>query len=413
MSFNTEKAEYTSNNNNNDLKMEFEELDPVQQQQQQEQLYRRPDTTPATAAPATAAASTSPNEPPSTWRDRVSFLCSRKFVTILLLGQLLALCITATTILTTKLTQGDNPISIPTTQSFLNYLVLGIVYTGITFYKEGFRGWIEIIRRRGLYYIVFAVIDVEGNYFMVKAYNYTSLLSAMLLDSWTIPCVVILSIFVLRVRFLRLHYLGVLVCLLGMGFLVWSDMIAGKNFPGSDLIKGDLFCIIGATFYALSNVGQEFLVRQRPLYEVVGQLGFWGAIVNGIQLAILERHELGTIKWTGEVVGYIIGFDIALFLMYSVAPIMLRLSSATFFNLSLLTSDFYGLLFGLFLFDAKINSLYPVAYVLIMIGIIIYNIREAPEPQFKPVLKDKTEGEEEDEDLKNKDAIAGDNSTMV
>ncbi|KAF9099478.1 hypothetical protein BGX23_002058 [Mortierella sp. AD031] len=413
MSFNTEKAEYTSNNNNNDLKMEFEELDPVQQQQQQEQLYRRPDTTPATAAPATAAASTSPNEPPSTWRDRVSFLCSRKFVTILLLGQLLALCITATTILTTKLTQGDNPISIPTTQSFLNYLVLGIVYTGITFYKEGFRGWIEIIRRRGLYYIVFAVIDVEGNYFMVKAYNYTSLLSAMLLDSWTIPCVVILSIFVLRVRFLRLHYLGVLVCLLGMGFLVWSDMIAGKNFPGSDLIKGDLFCIVGATFYALSNVGQEFLVRQRPLYEVVGQLGFWGAIVNGIQLAILERHELGTIKWTGEVVGYIIGFDIALFLMYSVAPIMLRLSSATFFNLSLLTSDFYGLLFGLFLFDAKINSLYPVAYVLIMIGIIIYNIREAPEPQFKPVLKDKTEGEEEDEDLKNKDAIAGDNSTMV
>ena len=199
------------------------------------------------------------------------------------------------------------------------------------------------------------MIDVEGNYFIVKAYNYTSLLSAMLLDSWTIPCVVILSVFVLRVRFLRLHYLGVVVCLLGMGLLVWSDMIAGKNFPGSDYIKGDLFCILGATFYALSNVGQEFLVRQRPIYEVIGQLGFWGAIVNGIQLAILERHELGTITWTGEVVGYIIGFDIAMFLMYSVAPILLRLSSATFFNLSLLTSDFYGLLFGLFLFESKVT----------------------------------------------------------
>lgn len=202
---------------------------------------------------------------------------------------------------------------------------------------------------------MFAIIDVEGNYFIVKAYNYTSLLSAMLLDSWTIPCVVILSVFVLRMRFLRLHYLGVVICLLGMGFLVWSDMVAGKNFPGSDYLKGDLFCIIGATFYALSNVGQEFLVRQRPIYEVVGQLGFWGAIVNGIQLAILERHELETITWTGEVVGYIIGFDIAMFMMYSVAPILLRLSSATFFNLSLLTSDFYGLLFGLFLFDSKVT----------------------------------------------------------
>ncbi|KAF9901736.1 hypothetical protein EC991_005745 [Linnemannia zychae] len=402
MSFNTEKP------NNTNLKMEYEEMDPIQQQKQQEQLYRRPAPVDSSVV---APADSTPFAAPRTWRDRVSFLFSRKFVTILLLGQLLSLCITATTILTTKLTQGDNPVSIPTTQSFLNYLVLGIVYTGITFYKEGFRGWIEILRRRGIYYIVFAVIDVEGNYFIVKAYNYTSLLSAMLLDSWTIPCVVILSIFVLRMRFLKLHYLGVFICLLGMGFLVWSDMIAGKNFPGSDYLKGDLFCIIGATFYALSNVGQEFLVRQRPIYEVVGQLGFWGAIVNGIQLAILERHELASITWTGEVVGYIIGFDIAMFLMYSVAPILLRLSSATFFNLSLLTSDFYGLLFGLFLFQSKINEVYPIAYVLIIIGIVIYNIREAPEPQFNPVLQDK-QNEGEETEIKN-GAAAGDNSTNV
>ncbi|KAF8926262.1 hypothetical protein BGZ47_002828 [Haplosporangium gracile] len=408
MSFNTEKPDNTN------LKMEYEELDPAQQAKQQEQLYRHPDTH---AAPVSS--SVFPAEPsqgpstPKTWKERLAFLYSRKFITILLLGQLLSLCITATTILTTKLTQGDNPVSIPTTQSFLNYLVLGIVYTGITFYKEGFHGWLQILRRRGLYYIVFAVIDVEGNYFIVKAYNYTSLLSAMLLDSWTIPCVVILSVFVLRMRFLRYHYLGVVICLLGMGFLVWSDMLAGKNFPGSDYLKGDLFCIIGATFYALSNVGQEFLVRQRPIYEVVGQLGFWGAIVNGIQLAILERHELQTITWTGEVVGYIIGFDIAMFLMYSVSPILLRLSSATFFNLALLTSDFYGLLFGLFLFNSKINKVYPIAYVLIIIGIIIYNIREAPEPQFKPVLKDQSEQEVEEQVTKEKAAIAGDNSTMV
>ncbi|KAG0300858.1 hypothetical protein BGZ97_003062 [Linnemannia gamsii] len=400
MSFNTQtQPDPTAN-----FKMEFEELDPVQQGKQEEQLYSHPPPVIPTQDSTTA---------PKTWRERLAFLYSRKFITILLLGQLLSLCITATTILTTKLTQGDNPVSIPTTQSFLNYLVLGIVYTGITFYKEGFRGWLQILRRRGIYYIVFAVIDVEGNYFIVKAYNYTSLLSAMLLDSWTIPCVVILSVFVLRMRFLRLHYLGVVICLLGMGFLVWSDMIAGKNFPGSDYLKGDLFCIIGATFYALSNVGQEFLVRQRPIYEVVGQLGFWGAIVNGIQLAILERHELETISWTGEVVGYIIGFDIAMFLMYSVAPILLRLSSATFFNLSLLTSDFYGLLFGLFLFQSQINEVYPIAYVLIIIGIIIYNIREAPEPQFKPVLKDQQSEQDIEQETKEKAAVAGDNSTMV
>ncbi|KAG0038544.1 hypothetical protein BGZ82_011662 [Podila clonocystis] len=322
-----------------------------------------------------------------TWKQRMANLCSRKFLTILVLGQLLSLCITATTIFTTKLAQGETPVSIPTTQSFLNYFVLGVVYTSVTIYKEGFRGWIDIMRRRAFYYMLFAIIDVEGNYFVVKAYNYTSLLSAMLLDAWTIPCVVLLSVFFLKMRFMRYHYLGVFVAMVGMGFLIWSDMEAGKNFPGSDYIKGDLFCILGATLYAVSNVYQEFLVRQTPMYEVVGQLGFWATILNGIQLAILERNELKTVEWTPAVVGYIIGFDIALFIMYSVSPILFRLSSATFFNLSLLTSDFYGLVFGIFLFGAKINRLYPIAYVLIIAGIIFYNVYPAPEPQFKQILR--------------------------
>ncbi|KAF9116967.1 hypothetical protein BGX27_008115 [Mortierella sp. AM989] len=344
---------------------------------------------------------------PATIKERLRSLASRKFITILLLGQLLSLCITATIILSTELAQGADPISIPTTQSFLNYLVLGIVYTAITIYKKGFSGWLEIMRRRSLYYIVFALIDVEANYFVVKSYNYTSLLSIMLLDTWTIPCVVLLSLFVLKMRFMKWHYLGVFFALCGMAFLIWSDMKAGKGFPGSDYVKGDIFALIGATLYAFSNVGQEYLVRQVPMYEVVGQLGFWATFINGIQLAILERNELRDAKWTGPVVGYIIGFDIAMFILYSVSPILLRLSSATFFNLSLLTSDFYSLIFGIFLFNAAVNEIYPIAFVLILLGILVYNICPAPEAKFIPKLvKDPKIDEMEQTEVKH-------SSTMV
>lgn len=147
MSLNTQKQP-----DHTDFKIEYEELDPVQQAKQEEQLYSHPET-PAALTSSTVFPAEHSQDPstPKTWRERLSFLASRKFIIILLLGQLLSLCITATTILTTKLTQGDNPVSIPTTQSFLNYLVLGIVYTGITFSKVGFRGWLEILRRRGLY----------------------------------------------------------------------------------------------------------------------------------------------------------------------------------------------------------------------------------------------------------------------
>ena len=40
----------------------------------------------------------------------------------------------------------------------------------------------------------------------------------------------------------------------------------------------------------------------------------------------------------------------AMLILYTVAPILYRMASSTYYNLSLLSSDFYGLLFGLFLY---------------------------------------------------------------
>ena len=36
-----------------------------------------------------------------------------------------------------------------------------------------------------------------------------------------------------------------------------------------------------------------------------------------------------------------------MFVLYTVAPLLYRLASSAYFNLSLLSSDFYGLLFGM------------------------------------------------------------------
>jgi hypothetical protein len=39
-----------------------------------------------------------------------------------------------------------------------------------------------------------------------------------------------------------------------------------------------------------------------------------------------------------------------MFILYTVAPILYRMASSAYYNLSLLSSDFYGLIFGLGLF---------------------------------------------------------------
>ena len=103
--------------------------------------------------------------------------------------------------------------------------------------------------------------------------------------------------------------------------------------------------------------------------QVVGQLGMWGTIVNGIQAAALEHKDIPNVPWTGAVVGFLLAYTsgmshrcvrtmiyhihsfnriIAMFILYTTAPILYRMASSAYFNIALLSSDFFGLLFGIF-----------------------------------------------------------------
>ncbi|CAI2173143.1 10497_t:CDS:2 [Funneliformis geosporum] len=333
----------------------------------------------------------SKEEPTSTsLRDKFSYVLSKDFIIIVLLGQFLSFCITVTIVTSTELAV-NHKAEYPTTQTFLTYIILAVVYTPFTIYKKGFNGWINIIKKRWWKYAIFSLIDVEGNYFVVKAYKYTSLLSTMLLDTWAIPCVVLLSFIFLKVRFHWSQYLAVLICLAGIAALIIGDFKTDVEMnTGSNLILGDIFCLISATCYAISNVAEEFLVRQRPFWEVVGQLGIYGTIISGIQLAILERGELIGSTWDGKIIGIIVAYSIAMFCLYTGAPILFKLASATFFNLSLLTSDFYSIIFAIFLFQSKLHHLHIVAFVGTMLGLTIYNIYPATQPKVESI-KDEDE----------------------
>lgn len=206
-------------------------------------------------------------------------------------------------------------------------------------------------------------------------------MSAELLDACSIITVVVLSFLFLKVRYHWTQILGILICLGGLGLLVASDAKTGKNYGAIDAIKGDLFVILGACCYGVSNVLEEYFVSKRPLYEVVGMLGFFGTFIMGVQCAIFERASLQNTAWNGAIAGYLVGYTLTLFILYSFTPILLRLSSAMFYNLSLLTSgmlpieemqltvlDFWGLIIGIRLFGFYVYKLYPVAFCMVIVG---------------------------------------------
>jgi solute carrier family 35 protein F1/2 len=227
--------------------------------------------------------------------------------------------------------------------------------------------------RDGWKYFILSFLDVEGNYFTVLAYRYTNVLSAQLINFWSIVCVVTISFFLLRVRYRPLQIAGILICCGGMGVLLASDKIQGTNDYGPEnALKGDLFALLGATLYGISNVFEEWFVSKRPVYEVLSFLGIFGVCINGVQAGIFDRHSFQGAAWNGQVAGWLVGYTLCLCLFYSLAPLILRMGSAAVFDVNLLTANFWGVIIGTRVFGQVVHWMYPIAFVLIVCGLVIY-----------------------------------------
>ncbi|KTF72684.1 hypothetical protein cypCar_00037504 [Cyprinus carpio] len=146
--------------------------------------------------------------------------------------------------------------------------------TGVS---NGEENLLAILKRRWWKYMILGLIDIEANYLVIKAYQYTTLTSVQvydyvydtkenktltvikfiplratgdcsvsdqtvepdtpadfqcipqLLDCFVIPVVLLLSWFFLLVRYKVLHFVGVGVCLLGMGCMVGADVLVGRQ----------------------------------------------------------------------------------------------------------------------------------------------------------------------------------------
>ncbi|KFD62588.1 hypothetical protein M514_01105, partial [Trichuris suis] len=217
----------------------------------------------------------------------------RRIVKTVLLGQLLSLCQCAAAITTQYLDNRYN-FQAPTAQSFTAYFFLMLVYGSTLAFRSSEPNLVQIFRLRGWKYFVLALIDVEATFLMVKAYHYTGLASVQLLDCFTIPVVLVLSFFFLKIRYLPTHIIGVCLCLVGVGCVVWGDIELGHQLSdGSNRVAGDLMCLSGAALYGVSNVIQEWLLRLHERTEYLGMIGIFGSFISGIQLYIaLARVEL-------------------------------------------------------------------------------------------------------------------------
>ncbi|XP_040196184.1 solute carrier family 35 member F2-like isoform X2 [Rana temporaria] len=318
--------------------------------------------------------------PPEPTRSRISEVLSNVKENVfrwyvlktLLMGQLLSLFICGTAV-TSQYLAVTYKVDTPMLQSFINYCLLFMVYTVWLAFRSGENGILYIVRHKWWKYLLLGIVDVEANYCIVKAYQFTTLTSVQLLDCVGIPVLMTLSWFILHSRYKLIHYIAVVVCLLGVGTMVGADFVSGRESnKATDMLIGDALVILAACLYAVSNVTEEYVVKNLTREEFLGMLGLFGTFVSGTQLMIVEYNAIGNIQWNWQVGLLFAGFAICMFCLYSVMPLVIKVSSATSVNLGILTADIYSLFFGLFLFGYTFSVLYILAFVVCIVGFIMY-----------------------------------------
>uniref|UniRef100_A0A7S1RHJ1 Solute carrier family 35 member F2 n=1 Tax=Alexandrium catenella TaxID=2925 RepID=A0A7S1RHJ1_ALECA len=292
------------------------------------------------------------------------------------LGQIISVLITGTGAFSSLLAAGG--VDIPVSQSSLNYILLCLHLPWVA----------RTLRREGpaapaWRYAVWALCDVEANYFVVWAYQYTSIASVMLLDCFAIPCAMVLSRIILGAQYGRWHLAACLICVAGLSLTVVSDVVSGKvgTSPKGPAWFGDVLVIVGAALYGLSNVLQESLLKGcGRRCEALGMLGLWGTLFSCLQAVVLERSALMECNWSTENMLWLLGFQLCLFGMYVFTSNFLMRADAALFNLSLLTSDLYSVIFSWRVQHGTVTWMYSAAFITTLSGLVLYHTQPPVAP---------------------------------
>ncbi|OEL18214.1 Solute carrier family 35 member F2 [Dichanthelium oligosanthes] len=201
----------------------------------------------------------------------------------------------------------------PLTQLFFAYLLLTIVYVPIVLHRR------EKLQIAWYWYLALSFLDVQGNYLVVKAYQYSYITSVNILSCCTLVWVIILTWYALGTRYSLWQFVGSGACVTGLALALQSDAKSpNEQDPGKIPLLGDALVIAGTVCYAFNNVGQEYCVKNKDRVELVAMLGLFGSLISTVQMYPLHNSLL---------INLFAGFAGANFTFCSVTPFVLKVKN--------------------------------------------------------------------------------------
>jgi solute carrier family 35, member F1/2 len=227
-------------------------------------------------------------------------------------------------------------------------------------------------------YLCLSILDIGPNYLTLQAMNRTSLTSATLLGSLTIPSTMIFCSVFLGKVFRPMHFFGVVLSILGGTLTILTDKDSEADAAHPHSYNGDILAVFAALGYGIGDAAAEFWSKHVDRKEYLGMLGLFGTMWTLVIFLVFERDAVYGFFTDAKTIlpttGILIWYIFSLVAYYVAESKFLTKSDATLLNLSLQTSNLWAVLFSVLVFREEPPPQFYVAVALVAVGVFVYEL---------------------------------------
>ncbi|XP_055961406.1 uncharacterized protein LOC126677269 isoform X3 [Mercurialis annua] len=225
------------------------------------------------------------------------------------------------------------------------------------------------------WYLLLGFLDSQSLFLYNTSFHFTSITSVTMLQSFSIAWVIVLTWFFLGSRYSLWQFFGAALCVLGLGLLILSDVGVGGG-GASRTLFGDMIVIAGTLLFALSNVGEEFCVKNKDRVEMLAMIGAYGLLVSIVQIYIAESKSFQSVELSADIIVALAAYTLSSFTLYSLFSFVLQMSGATMYNLSTPASNMWVVIIQIFFYHQQVGWLYYVSFAIVVTGLVMYSTNE-------------------------------------
>lgn len=123
---------------------------------------------------------------------------------------------------------------------------------------------------------------------------------------------------------------------------------------------------------------ERLLAKGIKEHEYLAYIGSWGAVIVAAETLLLELPEVKRIHTIAQIF-CVLGYGVAAVLFYACTPSYIKHFGATLFNMSLIPTMVYSLIFSLLVYNSQFNWLYLGGYVVVILGLSLFSLTDKPQ----------------------------------